>query len=143
MKVSISTTVDAPLERVWQAWTTPAEITMWNFASSEWRCPQAALDLRPGGSFNYRMEAKDDSMGFDFCGEFVNITPQKKIESKLGDGRRVEVAFQEIEKGVKVMQSFEIEDENSAEQQRQGWQSILNNFKAHVEGNDVQSAGKS
>lgn len=133
MKISIEIEVDAPLSTVWDAWVTPEDITRWNFALDEWCCPRAELDLEAGGSFNYRMEAKDGSMGFDFEGNFTEINPYKSIHYKLGDDRNVEVQFIETQNGVKVIETFEAEDENSAEQQRQGWLSILNNFKKHVE----------
>ncbi len=133
MKISIETEINAPLSMVWDAWVTPEDITRWNFAVDEWCCPRAKLDLEAGGSFNYRMEAKDGSAGFDFEGEFTEIYPYKSIHYKLGDDRKVEVQFTETQSGVKVIETFEAEDENSAEQQRQGWLSILNNFKKHVE----------
>ncbi len=133
MKISIETEVNAPLSTVWDAWVTPDDITHWNFAIDEWCCPRAEVDLEVGGSFNYRMEAKDGSAGFDFEGEFTEITPYKSIHFVLGDDREVKVQFIETENGVKVVETFEAEDENSAEQQRQGWLSILSNFKKHVE----------
>lgn len=134
MEISIETEVNAPLSTVWDAWVTPEDITRWNFAIDEWCCPKAELDLEVGGSFNYRMEAKDGSAGFDFEGEFTEITPYKSIHYTLGDDREVEVKFIETKNGVRVVETFEAEDENSAEQQKQGWLSILNNFKKHVEG---------
>jgi uncharacterized protein YndB with AHSA1/START domain len=133
MKISIETEVKASPKAVWDAWVTPEDITCWNFAIDEWCCPKAEINLKVGGKFNYRMEAKDGSMGFDFEGEFIDITPHKAIHFKLEDNRKVEVAFMETENGVKVVETFEAEDENSAEQQKQGWLSILNNFKKHVE----------
>lgn len=133
MKISIETEVNAPLSTVWDAWVTPGDITNWNFAVDEWCCPRAELDLEVGGNFNYRMEAKDSSAGFDFKGKFTEITPYKLIHFVLGDDREVKVQFIETENGVKIVETFEAEDENSAEQQRQGWLSILNNFKKHVE----------
>lgn len=133
MKISIETEVQASLTSVWDAWVTPEDITSWNFPIEDWCCPKAEINLEEGGYFNYRMEAKDGSAGFDFEGVFTGITPYKVIHSRLEDGREVRVEFIEIENGVKVVESFETEDENSAEQQRQGWLSILNNFKKHVE----------
>ncbi|QIB65454.1 SRPBCC family protein [Kineobactrum salinum] len=133
MKISIETEVNAPLNRVWNAWVTPEDIRCWNFAIDEWCCPKAELDLQVGGSFNYRMEARDGSVGFDFEGEFTEVSPCKSIHYRLGDERKVEVRFIEIQDGVRVIETFEAEDENSAEQQRQGWLGILNNFKKHVE----------
>ncbi|NVK58374.1 MAG: SRPBCC domain-containing protein [Alteromonadaceae bacterium] len=133
MEISVEKEVKAPLRMVWDAWVTPDDITRWNFAIDEWCCPKAELDLEVGGIFNYRMEAKDGSAGFDFEGEFTEITPYKSIHYTLGDDREVKVQFIETENGVRVVETFEAEDENSAEQQRQGWFSILDNFKKHVE----------
>lgn len=133
MEIAIETIVDAPIERVWEAWVTPADITQWNFASVDWCCPNATIDLVAGGKFNYRMEAKDDSMGFDFEGTFTTIESRTAIEYKLADDRVVRVSFTHTESGVRVVETFDAEDENSTEQQRQGWQCILDNFKKHVE----------
>lgn len=134
MKISIETKVKAPLPTVWDSWVTPEDITSWNFAIDEWICPKAEINLSVGGKFSYRMEAKDGSMGFDFEGTFTEIIPHKSIQFELEDSRAVTVEFLETAEGVKVIETFDAEDENSAEQQRQGWQSILNNFKRHVEG---------
>lgn len=112
---------------------TPEDITRWNFAIDEWHCPKAEVDLEVGGSFRYRMAAKDGTAGFDFEGEFTEITPYKSIHYTLGDDREVAVQFIETRNGVTVVETFEAEDENSAEQQKQGWLNILNNFKKHVE----------
>lgn len=133
MKIVIETEVQAPLATVWDAWVTPKDITNWNFAIDEWCCPSAEVNLEVGGNFNYRMEAKDGSMGFDFEGTFTKIESNESIHFELGDNRVVTVEFIETINGVKVVETFEAEDENSAEQQKQGWQSILNNFKKHVE----------
>jgi len=133
MEISIETEVAAPLIEVWKAWITPEDITHWNFAIEEWCCPSADIDLRVGGTFNYRMEAKDGSFGFDFVGEFTQVSPFKSIHYKLGDDRAVKVEFMESAGGTRVVETFDAENENSAEQQRQGWQGILINFKKHVE----------
>ncbi|OYP30409.1 SRPBCC family protein [Rhodopirellula sp. MGV] len=133
MEIAIETTVDAPMEEVWAAWVTPEEITQWNFASDEWCCPNTTIDLVVGGQFNYRMEAKDGSIGFDFEGTFTAIDPQAAIEYALADDRSVKITFTQTESGVRVVETFEAEDENSAEMQRQGWQCILDNFKSHTE----------
>lgn len=137
MKISIETLVKAPLSGVWDAWVTPDDITHWNFAIDTWCCPAAEIDLRVGGNFSYRMEARDRSMGFDFAGQFTAIEPCKLIRFSLGDDREVSVEFSESQDGVRVVETFDAEDENSAEQQRQGWQAILNNFKKHVEGRNA------
>ena len=134
MKISIETEVKATPAAVWDAWVTPEDITNWNFAIDEWCCPNAEINLETGGKFNYRMEAKDGSMGFDFEGEFIDITPLKAIHYKLEDDREVKVDFIETENGIKVIETFDAEDENSAVQQKQGWLNILNNFKKYVEG---------
>ena len=118
---------------IWDMWTSPEDIKSWNFASDEWCCPNAEIDLKVGGKFSYRMEAKDGSMGFDFDGTFTKVVPCEIIEFELGDSRQVTVEFIEISDGVRVVETFEAECKHSADQQKQGWQSILNNFKKHVE----------
>lgn len=133
MIITIETTVSAPIERVWNTWISPAAIEQWNFASDDWQCPRATVDLRVGERFSSRMEAKDGSMGFDFEGTFTAIDPQKNIEYSLDDDRKVSVRFEDSAEGVRVIETFEAEDELTGEQQRQGWQAILNNFKHHVE----------
>lgn len=133
MEISIETLVDAPLKEVWNAWVTPESIMAWNFAIEKWCCPSAEIHLKLGGTFCYRMEAKDGSMGFDFEGVFTKVEPYKLIQYSLGDDREVSVAFIATEEGVKVVETFTAEDENTAEQQRNGWLGILNNFKAYVE----------
>jgi uncharacterized protein YndB with AHSA1/START domain len=133
MEISIQTEVNAPLEKVWTTWITPSDIQKWNFASDDWSCPKAENNFSVGERFNYRMEAKDGSMGFDFEGTYTTIDNHKLIEYKLDDNRIVRISFEQTENGILVVESFEAEDENSAEMQKQGWQCILNNFKKHVE----------
>ena len=133
MRITIETEVAAPREEVWDAWVTPDQITKWNFAIEEWCCPSAEVDLRVGGKFNYRMEAKDGSVGFDFEGVFTKVEPQQSLHFELGDNRIVTIEFMQTSNGTRVAETFDAEDENSAEQQKLGWQSILNNFKKHVE----------
>ncbi|WP_028672387.1 SRPBCC family protein [Saccharospirillum impatiens] len=133
MKISIETEVKAPLTVVWNAWVTPEDIACWNFATDEWCCPRAKVDLEVGGKFSYRMEEKIGSMGFDFEGTFTRVEPFENIHFKLDDNRIVIIEFVETANSVRVIETFDVEDENSAEQQKQGWQSILNNFKQHVE----------
>jgi uncharacterized protein YndB with AHSA1/START domain len=133
MTITIETTVAAPVETAWKVWTSPELITKWNFASDDWACPRATLDLRPGGKFSYRMEAKDGSFGFDFGGEFTAVEPNRRIEYSLGDNRKVLIEFLPAAGKTRIVESFEAENAHSAEQQRQGWQSILNNFKKLVE----------
>lgn len=131
--IVIETTVDAPLDRVWSAWTTPGDIRQWNFASDEWHCPAADIHLRAGGTFTYRMEAKNGSTGFNFGGTFAWIGEHQSIEYALDDDRKVSIAFSETEQRIRVVETYEAEDELSAKYQRQGWWSILDNFKKHVE----------
>lgn len=133
MEIDIETTVAAPIERVWAAWVSPDDIRQWNFATDEWCCPKAMIDLVVGGKFNYRMETKDASMGFDFEGTFTSIQPLVAIEYALADNRKVGVRFNQTESGVRIVETFDAEDEHSAELQRQGWQCILDNFKRHVQ----------
>ncbi|MCB0130735.1 MAG: SRPBCC family protein [Caldilineaceae bacterium] len=133
MKIKIETIVYADPATVWAAWTTPDDISQWNAASDDWHTPRSSNDLWVGGQFSYRMEAKDGSMGFDFAGIYTKVVEQTLIEYTLGDARTVAVEFVPAGDSVKVIETFEAEDENSVEMQRQGWQNILNNFKRHVE----------
>ena len=132
-RITIRTTICASPERVWACYTQPEHITQWNFASPQWCCPNATNDLAPGGKFSWRMEARDGSMGFDFEGVYDAVEEGQRIESHLANGRKVEIAFEQRGDHVDVTQTFEPEDENPAELQRQGWQSILDNFKRHAE----------
>ena len=133
MQITIETSVSAPVDEVWRAWTTPDDIQAWNAASPDWHCPAAELDLRPGGKFSYRMEARDGSMAFDFEGTFIDVVAPRRIEFRLEDERQVVVEFVEDGDRVTVRETFEAESENAAELQRQGWQAILDNFARHVE----------
>ncbi|MCG3151530.1 MAG: hypothetical protein GEEBNDBF_00804 [bacterium] len=133
MKITVETTVHAPIERVWQAWNSPEDITHWNFASDDWQCPSATVDLREGGSYSSRMEAKDGSMGFDFEGTYTEVVPHERIVSTFG-GRELVVEFVQSENGVTVRETFDAEEMHPAEVQQAGWQAILDNFAKHVEG---------
>jgi len=133
MQITIQTTVNADIDSVWAAWTTPDDINQWNAASDDWHNPRSSNDLRPGGRFSYRMEARDGSFGFDFEGTYTQVVPQKLIEYVLGDDRSVTIRFEPTETGVQVVETFQAEDVNAAELQKQGWQSILNHFAAYVE----------
>ncbi|MFO1328923.1 MAG: SRPBCC family protein [Rubrivivax sp.] len=133
MQISIETLVVAPLERVWQAWTTPAHIVQWNAASDDWHTTRSSVDLRVGGQFSSRMEARDGSFGFDFAGTYTVVEPLRLIECTLGD-RRLRVEFVPGAQGVTVRETFDTEPTHSIEQQRQGWQAILDRFRRHVEG---------
>lgn len=133
--ITIETTINAPVEKVWENWTNPKHITQWNNASDDWHTPRAENDLRVGGSFSSRMEAKDGSMGFYFGGIYDVITNHEYIAYTLGDGRKVNVNFTADGSSTKVVESFEAESTNPVEMQRGGWQAILDNFKKYTEGN--------
>ena len=131
MKISVETTVAAPMDEVWRAYTTPEDIKQWNAASPDWHTTAATVDLRVGGAFSSRMEAKDGSMGFDFAGTYTNVVQHELIEYSFGD-RTAKVEFADAPEGVKVRVSFDSESTFSIEQQREGWQAILDNFARHV-----------
>jgi uncharacterized protein YndB with AHSA1/START domain len=133
MKITVEVLVNAPIAKVWDAYTTPEDIKQWNAASEDWHTTQSTVDLRVGGAFTSRMEAKDGSFGFDFAGTYTKIVPHQLIEYTFGD-RAGAVEFVPDANGVTVRSTFDAETENPAEQQRQGWQAILNNFARHVEG---------
>jgi uncharacterized protein YndB with AHSA1/START domain len=131
MKITVSTVVAAPMREVWQAYTTAEDIKVWNTASPDWHTTAASVDLRPGGKFSSRMEAKDGSFGFDFAGEYTQVVPHALIEYAFGD-RIGTVTFEEGAAGVTVTVSFDSEPTHSEEQQRAGWLAILDNFSRHV-----------
>jgi uncharacterized protein YndB with AHSA1/START domain len=133
MTITVSTKIKAPIDKVWESWTKEEHIVNWNFASDEWCCPSAKNDLQPGGTFSWRMEAKDGSMGFDFEGTYEEIGLNERITYKMTDGRMVEIRFEQEGDMVNVLESFEAEGSNADEQQKAGWQAILNNFKSYVE----------
>jgi uncharacterized protein YndB with AHSA1/START domain len=132
MKITVETTVKAPIEEVWRAWTTPADIKQWNAASDDWHTTASTVDLRVGGAFSSRMEAKDGSFGFDFAGTYTKIVPLRVIEMEFG-GRAAIVEFISQGEGVVVRETFDAEETHSIDQQRQGWQAILTRFARHVE----------
>ncbi|PZN34876.1 MAG: ATPase [Proteobacteria bacterium] len=132
MKITVETIVKAPVETVWRAYTTPDDIKQWNAASADWHTPAASVDLRVGGAFCWRMEAKDGSMGFDFAGTYTNIVEHERLEYTFGD-RTATVEFAQRPEGVGVRVTFDAESTHSVEQQRAGWQAILDNFARHVE----------
>ena len=138
MTITVKTTIKAPLEQVWEFWSTPKHISHWNFATEDWCCPSAKNDLHPGGAFNWRMEAKDGSMGFDFMGTYDEIQPYKHIKYTLGDGRKTEISFSSTGDATEIVETFEAESSNSLAMQQSGWQSILNNFKKYAELTAVQ-----
>jgi len=132
MKITVETTVAAPISQVWRAYTTPDDIKHWNAASDDWHTTAATVDLREGGTFSSRMEAKDGSMGFDFAGTYTKIVAPKLIEYAFGD-RTAKVEFADAPNGVNVRVTFDAETTHPVEQQRGGWQAILDNFARYVE----------
>jgi uncharacterized protein YndB with AHSA1/START domain len=134
-KINVGTYVHAPVERVWQVWTDPFHIKRWNNASTDWFTPYAENDLREGGSFISRMEARDGSSGFDFTGTYDIVEPHRLIEYTMDDGRRVRVEFTADGNRTRISETFEAESSNPEDLQREGWQAILDNFKYHAEKN--------
>lgn len=134
MRITVEAAVKGDLNRVWDAWNNAEDIKRWNAASEDWHTPESSVDLREGGSFRARMEAKDGSAGFDFEGTYTRIVPRKLIEYRMSDGRSVTVEFREEAGRVLVRETFDAESQNDAELQRQGWQAILDNFARHVHG---------
>ena len=132
MKITVEANVAAPIETVWQAYTAPEDIKQWNAASDDWHTTAASVDLREGGTFSSRMEAKDGSMGFDFAGTYTRVIEHRLIEYSFG-GRTAQVAFTPEPVGVGVRVTFDSETSHSTEQQRDGWQAILNSFARHIE----------
>jgi uncharacterized protein YndB with AHSA1/START domain len=133
--ITVENTINAPVEKVWQYWTQPEHITKWNSASDDWHSPRAENDVREGGKFQIRMEAKDGSMGFDFFGVYDKVKKNEYIEYTMGDGRKVQVSFTGEGNKTKLVESFEAESTNPVELQKGGWQSILDSFKKHTENN--------
>jgi uncharacterized protein YndB with AHSA1/START domain len=133
--LTVTASVNAPVEKVWAYWNQPEHITKWCSPSPEWHTPRAESDLRAGGKFLSRMEARDGSMGFDFAGEYDVVTPNEYIEYTIGDGRKVKIHFTAEGDSTLVEESFEAEDQNPIEMQQAGWQAILDNFKKYTEEN--------
>lgn len=131
--ITIETVVKAPVEKAWKFWTEPQHITKWNNASEDWHTPRAENDLRVGGKFLFRMEAKDGSFGFDFAGVYDQVKQNELIEYTIGDGRKVQINFSGNGNQTKVVETFEFENTHPVEIQRNGWQSILDNFKKYTE----------
>ena len=132
MKITVETIVKAPIAAVWRAYITPEDIKQWNTASADWHTTQSTVDLREGGAFSSRMEAKDGSFSFDFAGTYTQVVPQKQLAYSFGD-RAATVEFESGGDGVLVRVTFDAEKENSVEMQQGGWQTILNNFAKYVE----------
>jgi uncharacterized protein YndB with AHSA1/START domain len=131
--ITVETTVNTPVATVWKYWSEPEHIKQWNNASDDWHTPSATNDLRDGGSFTARMEAKDGSFGFDFGGTYSKVVGHKEISYTMGDGRKVTVLFKEKDGHTHITETFDPECENAPEVQKQGWQSILDNFKKYAE----------
>lgn len=131
--ITIQTVVKAPIEKVWECWNKPEHITGWAFASDDWEAPSSENDLRVGGKFKTRMQAKDGSSGFDFTGIYTAVRENELIEYDMDDGRHVKSEFKETPDGVQITTTFDPETENPEEMQRSGWQTILDNFKKYVE----------
>lgn len=133
--ITVESTINAPIEKVWEYWTKPEHIVKWNNASEDWHTPKAENDLRTGGNFVYTMAAKDGSFSFDFGGIYDEVTDHRYIEYTIGDGRKVKINFESDGGSTSVSESFEAEDVNTAEMQKSGWQAILDNFKKYTENN--------
>lgn len=132
MKITVETTIAAPIEEIWRAYTTPEDIMQWNAASDDWHTTEASVDLRTGGAFSSHMAAKDGSFSFDFAGIYTNVVPNCLLEYSFGD-RTASVDFTQARDGVNVKIIFDAETTHAIEQQQSGWQAILDNFKRHVE----------
>ncbi|RYE18629.1 MAG: polyketide cyclase [Sphingobacteriales bacterium] len=131
--ITVNANVGAPVEKVWNYWSDPKHITQWSAASDDWHTPRAENDLRVGGQFSSRMEAKDGSFGFDFGGTYDAVDEHKQIAYTLGDGRKVDIQFTTNGDQTDIVQTFDPESTNPIEMQREGWQAILNNFKRYAE----------
>jgi uncharacterized protein YndB with AHSA1/START domain len=131
--ITVETTVHAPVEKIWEYWTEPQHITKWSFASDDWHAPNAENDLRVGGKFLTRMEAKDGSFGFDFGGVYDELRINEFISYTLGDGRKVAITFISQENDTKIIEVFDAEATHSIEMQEAGWQAFLDNFKKYSE----------
>jgi uncharacterized protein YndB with AHSA1/START domain len=134
-KITVQSTINAPVEKVWKFWSAPEHITKWCAASDDWHAPKAENDLTVGGKFTTRMEAKDGSFGFEFGGVYDEVKTNELIEYTMGDGRKVEVHFTANGNETKVVETFDAESTNSIEMQQGGWQAILDNFKKYTESN--------
>lgn len=133
--ITIEVIIKAPIAKVWEYWNDPKHITQWAFASDDWEAFGSESDLRVGGKFKTTMSAKDKSASFDFAGIYTSVEEHKLIEYDMNDGRHVKVGFLEVPEGVKIVETFDPEDENPEDVQREGWQAILDNFKKYTEGN--------
>ncbi len=131
--ITVTAIISAPLEKVWDCWTNPEHITRWCFASPDWEVGEVSNDIQTGGHFSTIMRAKDGSAGFDFNGVYDEVVEKKSIKYGIEGGRKVAILFEPTDGGVQVTETFEMENENTEEMQRAGWQAILDNFKKHTE----------
>jgi uncharacterized protein YndB with AHSA1/START domain len=131
--ITVEATIKAPVEKIWKYWTMPEHIKQWNKTSDDWHTPYAENDVRTGGKFLSRMEAKDKSVGFDFGGVYDEVKDHKLIAYTIGDGRKVKIIFSGDKNETKITETFEAENQNPVEMQRSGWQAILDNFKKYTE----------
>ena len=135
-QITVKTSINAPIEKVWQYWNESSHITKWYFASDDWEAPFAENDLKVNGNFKITMAAKDKSASFDFEGKYTNVIPHELIEYILGDDRRVSIKFNSLsDNETEILETFDLESQNSQELQRSGWQAILDNFKKYTESN--------
>jgi uncharacterized protein YndB with AHSA1/START domain len=132
-QITVETIIHAPVEKVWKNWTDPKDIVQWAFASDDWHAPYADNDVRVDGAFKTTMAAKDGSFSFDFGGVYTKVEPNKTLEYTIGDGRRVWISFESQGDKTKMTETFEAEEMNSIEMQKDGWQAIMENFKKHTE----------
>jgi uncharacterized protein YndB with AHSA1/START domain len=140
--ITVQTVIEANIDTVWEKWVTPADIIKWNNASEDWHTTKAENDIKDGGKFLFRMEAKDGSMGFDFEGIYNFVKPYELIEYSIADGRKVNITFVSAGDKSKVIETFETENVHPIEMQRAGWQSILDNFKKYVESGKSSSKNR-
>jgi uncharacterized protein YndB with AHSA1/START domain len=131
-KIIVEAKIEAGIQKVWDYYTNPSHIINWNFADPSWHCPSASNDLKVGGNYVARMEAKDGSFGFDFEATYSEVIPFHSFSYEFG-GREAKVDFQQDGNSTSVKIIFDPETENSIELQQAGWQAILNNFKNYTE----------
>ncbi len=131
--ITVESLVKAPVDKVWNYWNQPEHITRWNHPSDDWHSPRAENDLRPGGKFLIRMEARDGSMGFDFAGIYDEIKTNELVTYTLDYGRKVRVSFSPQGEHTRITETFDPETINPLEMQKQGWQAILDNFASYAE----------
>ncbi|MES2577932.1 MAG: SRPBCC family protein [Bacteroidota bacterium] len=131
--ITVQSTINASMEKIWELWTAPEHVMKWNNASEDWHTPFAENDLKVGGKFKYTMASTDGTMRFDFEGIYTNVVNPSLIEYEMADGRKVKIVFEKDAEGIKVIESFDPETVNPEEMQKNGWQAILDNFKKYVE----------